>query len=269
MQFHSGYDYSDFVQGLKPAVKEGQVVFELKDGLFMKFCKKAAENPGGQYVFVIDEINRADLSRVFGELFFGLEDDYRGKPIKTQYSYLSEKTFTIPPNVYIIGTMNDIDRSVESMDFALRRRFAWHEITAEDSLEIIDSISLKAANLDDIKVAAKLKMEALNRCIGSWNNAPVETLSDDRSLNLGKEYQLGGAYFRKIAKYVKIDTPDGVGIGKPDWDSLWTNHIAVILREYLRGRKDAEKILAELRKRYDNPEVSLVTEEQPSGEYEK
>ncbi len=277
VQFHSGYDYSDFVQGLKPAVKEGQVTFELRDGLFMRFCKKAAENPEDKYVFVIDEINRADLSRVFGELFFGLEDDYRGKPIKTQYSYLSEKTFTIPPNVYIIGTMNDIDRSVESMDFALRRRFAWYEITAEESEVIIDSISLKDAkgaeieltNLDDIKESAKQKMKAVNSYIGSWGPGPAKTLSDGLSLNLGKEYQLGGAYFKKIAKYIKPEKKDGKHVGTPDWNSLWENHIAVILREYLRGRKDAEKILDELKKKYDDPEAAPKTDDRPSGEDEK
>lgn len=277
VQFHSGYDYSDFVQGLKPAVKQGQVIFELKDGLFMNFCKKAAKNPGEKYVFVIDEINRADLSRVFGELFFGLEEDYRGKPIKTQYSYLSEKPFIIPPNVYIIGTMNDIDRSVESMDFALRRRFAWCEITAKESMSILDSISLKDDNGAEIKLtnlaeiieSAKQKMEAVNSYIGSWEDDPVKALPDGLSLNLGKEYQLGGAYFKKIAKYIEVEEKDGKPVGTPDWNSLWKNHIAVILREYLRGRKDAEKILIELKKKYDNPEAAPKTEDQPSVENKK
>ena len=279
VQFHSGYDYSDFVQGLKPIIEQGssQVTFKLKAGLFMNFCDKAAKNPGFKYVFVIDEINRADLSRVFGELFFGLEEDYRGKPIKTQYSYLSEKTFTIPPNVYIIGTMNDIDRSVESMDFALRRRFAWHEITAEDSMAIVDSISLKddkgevieLTNLDEIKESAKQKMEAVNSYIGSWKNVPAKPLSDGLFLNLGKEYQLGGAYFKKIAKYIEVEEKDGKTVGNPDWNSLWKNHIAVILREYLRGRKDAEKILDELKKKYDSPEAAPKTEDQPSVENRK
>ena len=129
VQFHPGYDYSDFVIGLKPELNEAskQIFFDWKGGIFKTFCDAAKKDSENKYVMVIDEINRADLSRVFGELFFCLED--RGKEVTLP----NGEKFTIPENIYIIGTMNDIDRSVESMDFALRRRFAWHEVKAEET----------------------------------------------------------------------------------------------------------------------------------------
>ena len=178
VQFHPGYDYSDFVIGMKPILvsEDGKEVFKdengqlyttynndpkalktpfsgatsvsyaWKDGVFKKFvaeAKKAydavADKAQAQkYVFLIDEINRADLSRVFGELFSLLEEDYRYPKNKNGIRLPNGENFVIPENLYIIGTMNDIDRSVESMDFALRRRFAWYEVSAESSAVILD-----------------------------------------------------------------------------------------------------------------------------------
>ncbi len=263
VQFHPSYDYSDFVEGLKPEFVEeklkdesksaeepptGQITFELKSGVFKKFCEDAQkaydESPvedndpikenAPKYVFVIDEINRADLSRVFGELFFGLEADYRGKPIEMQYSYLyvnrgekKTETFSIPPNVYIIGTMNDIDRSVESMDFALRRRFAWKEITAKESEVIIDAAKISA----DLKEDAKKRMDQLNK--------KIEEIMGSAS------YQIGGAYFKKLEKYKESDKP---------FESLWSNHLEGLLKEYLRGMsksKGNENPLLRMKNAYD------------------
>lgn len=130
VQFHPSYDYTDFVEGLRPVKTTdeekngGTIVFERKDGVFKKFCKDALQAPDHKYVFIIDEINRGELSKVFGELFFSIDPGYRGEDgrVKTQYQNLVEKGdefaegFYVPKNVYIIGTMNDIDRSVESMD---------------------------------------------------------------------------------------------------------------------------------------------------------
>ncbi|NMA20948.1 MAG: hypothetical protein GX927_10260, partial [Lentisphaerae bacterium] len=159
-----------------------------------------------------------------------LEEDYRGNSVTLP----SSDTFTIPENVYIIGTMNDIDRSVESMDFALRRRFAWHEITAAESAHIIDASNI-SNNKDDIVEEAKKRMENLN-------NALVA------EANLGEEYKLGGAYFKKIEKYC-----DG---GNADWQALWDNHLGVILREYLRGRENAGDIMEKLKKAYKTNDSS-------------
>lgn len=159
VQFHPSYDYADFVEGVKPSDISDGIKFDVRDGVFKTFCKKALAVPEQKFVFIIDEINRADLSRVFGELFFGLEADYRGEEITTQYSYLQGGSkLVIPKNLYIIGTMNDIDRSVESMDFALRRRFVWREITAESSESIIDSANISV----DLKAQAKIRMRNLN-----------------------------------------------------------------------------------------------------------
>jgi 5-methylcytosine-specific restriction protein B len=130
VQFHPSYDYTDFVEGLRPVKKGETIGFELKNGIFKKFCKKAKDNPNKNYVFIIDEINRAEISKVFGELFFSIDPGYRGGDgkVKTQFDNIqtedtcfsnsNDDYFYVPKNVYILGTMNDIDRSVESFDFA-------------------------------------------------------------------------------------------------------------------------------------------------------
>jgi len=223
VQFHPSYDYCDFVEGLKPTIHNGQVALELKNGIFKEFCVKAIESPELPFVFVIDEINRADLSRVFGELFFGIEASYRGKTISTQYSYLSGNQFCVPENVLIIGTMNDIDRSVESIDFALRRRFAWVEIEATDGL--FDRI---ANNLGDLRFLARERYSAINQAI---LNIP----------SLGKAYQVGPAYFRKLENYHKHAEP---------FMALWDNHLLVLIREYVRGLPDSVEVENILRFEY-------------------
>ena len=248
VQFHPGYDYSDFVIGMKPRLvgAEGnqQVTFEWKDGIFKKFADRARNDLGHKYVFLIDEINRADLSRVFGELFSLLEEEYRyeilpdgTKKNVTGITLPNGQKFVIPKNLYIIGTMNDIDRSVESMDFALRRRFAWYEVSAKESECIIDK------TIVDADAAAKLKsaMDALNLKIA------------DPDFRLGTEYQLGGAIFAKYAKHNGQDDA---------FEKLWKNHIEIILREYLRGRGTRGKEnLKELKDIYD----SKVNAQRASG----
>jgi len=179
------------------------------------------------YVFIIDEINRGEISKIFGELFFSIDPGYRGVAgrVMTQYQNLIEEGdafkdgFYVPENVYIIGTMNDIDRSVESMDFAMRRRFAWAEVTAEESMQMLSGI----ANETEIK----------NR-MRNLNNAILKIRG------LGEAYQIGAAYFKKIEKY------DG------DYQKLWDFHLKGLLYEYLRGNMNAEEQLEELKKAYDN-----------------
>lgn len=233
VQFHPSYDYSDFVEGIKPELVAGSVILAVHDGIFKSFCKTAAANPKHKYVFIIDEINRADLSRVFGELFFGLETGYRGKPIKTQYAYLQEKKasergesfvpFTIPDNVHIIGTMNDIDRSVESMDFALRRRFVWKEITAKDSEVILDAAEIDQSIIDK----AKMHMANLNAAIEKEMGSTA--------------YQIGGAYFKKLELYANEDDC---------FAALWKNHLEVVLSEYVRGMPKAHEMLKHMETAY-------------------
>lgn len=225
VQFHPGYSYADFVEGLKPQPVSGGVKFERMPGIFMKFCERASSSPDKEFVIVIDEINRADLSRVFGELFYGIEEDYRGREFLTQYSYLNNfKRFSIPNKITIIGTMNDIDRSIDSMDFALRRRFVWHEITAEESKIILN-------RLNDVEKRKSVDaMDALNGIIEK---------------KLGTEYKIGGAYFLNVKKY------------NGNFEELWNNHISIILNEYLRGMRNKMDILTQLKDAYEKAVKSV------------
>ena len=204
-----------------------------------------------KYVFLIDEINRADLSRVFGELFSLLEEEYRYPNGKGTDSILlpNGERFSIPKNLYIIGTMNDIDRSVESMDFALRRRFAWKEIKASDSQSIIDAKAKNEKFTKDDADNLKNAMDAVNKLI-----APNEKSDDGtKDLRLGPEYQLGGAIFAKLEKYVdKDDSGKPKRADEKGYKELWDNHIENILREYLRGRSNRDDELTTLKDAYRN-----------------
>lgn len=230
VQFHPSYDYTDFVEGLRPIQdKKGDIIFERKDGVFKKFCKEALNNKNDNFVFIIDEINRGEISKIFGELFFSVDAGYRGEKGKvlTQYANLIEDGdefkdgFYIPENVYIIGTMNDIDRSVESMDFAMRRRFAWKEIKSEDTQETI----LK--DLENLKDETIKRMNNLNKVIRN------------KETNLSEAYCIGAAYFKKIKDY------------EGDFNKLWENHLEGLLFEYTRGIQNQETILKELKNAYD------------------
>lgn len=122
VQFHQNYSYEDFVMGYKPNEDGG---FELKNGLFYRFCKRAAADSERKYFFIIDEINRGNLSKIFGELLMLIENDYRDKPIQMSYR---DEMFSVPSNIYIIGMMNTADRSLAMIDYALRRRFSFFEM---------------------------------------------------------------------------------------------------------------------------------------------
>lgn len=379
VQFHPSYDYTDFVEGLRPVKSSdgtSSIGFERKDGVFKEFCKRALKNlsvinflkklekekrhfytidyglysyydffvenfnqqndeiaicSNGKkdgkefkneltfsqldkiiqckeninsfedmknifsdivddnehheiyyyclykefkkiestlFLFIIDEINRGELSKIFGELFYAIEPGYRVKyedlqknlsgekllnTIRTQYANLETDGnefdraldikdaenfghFFIPENVYIIGTMNDIDRSVDTMDFAFRRRFTFYEIKAEENLSMLGEIKDES-----------LRETAINK-IKNLNNA----ISAIEGLN--SSYHIGGAYF------LKLNELDG------DFEKLWNYHLEGLLREYLRGRDDAETKLAELKKAYDNTVVELVETTSQSDE---
>ncbi len=359
VQFHPSYDYTDFVEGLRPGKRNGEELgFELKDGIFKSFCKKALKNlidskksqeelkkedvvlknifdfldkcinDGNElelstgnkftiyeyneskikikvpnntitsdltlplnelfqllinqqkldkvkdvrdffnrshnrqsdsyiftlyndrtlekeiqidseftqvnrknYVFIIDEINRAEISKVFGELFFSIDAGYRGEKgkVKTQYSNLQDEDdifyegFYVPENVYIIGTMNDIDRSVESMDFAMRRRFAWKEVSA------LDRISIWEGKIDIWKNEAEKRMTALNNAI-------------EEVQGLSSAYHIGPAYFLNIEKYQDDENP---------FEQLWKRHLKGVIFEYLRGIPNSAELLEKLKSAYD------------------
>lgn len=227
LQFHPSFDYTDFVEGLRPIKKEGkdEIGFELKDGIFRKFCDAARKDSNSSYVIIIDEINRADISKVFGELFFSIDKGYRGNrgSVKTQYANLREEDdqlFFVPDNVHIIGAMNDIDRSVESFDFAIRRRFAWKKITPEERKSMLD------VEIPDWKEDAISKMDEVNAIIKD-------------NPELGEDFQIGPAYFLRLNEY------------EGDFTKLWDMHLAPLLNEYLRGLPNKTEILEELENAYE------------------
>lgn len=258
VQFHSSYDYTDFVEGLRPAILEekGKPTFVRMDGVFKAFCREAAkyEKYKMPYFFIIDEINRADLSKVFGELMYGLEESYRGKANKfpTQYMNLptyeiakgdtfatpiegkrvSENSeekivdefkdgFYVPENVYIIGTMNDIDRSVEAFDFALRRRFRWVEV------EAVDEMSEALHGMLDSNVGKEKVAELIHKI-----NALNAVISEKQEFGLSKHFALGPAYFKSYK--TQSDGTDNL-------EHIWQSKVKPILEEYCRGN-DPEKV---------------------------
>ncbi|KRK97158.1 endonuclease [Secundilactobacillus odoratitofui DSM 19909 = JCM 15043] len=228
VQFHPSYDYTDFVEGLRPAGLEGgQLQFSLQPGIFMTFCNLAKADTQKPYIFVIDEINRGDLSKIFGELFFAIDPGYRGKAsaVTTQYANLhrkSDEAFYIPENVYIIGTMNDIDRSAETIDFAMRRRFRFIRINAVDSVKMLNVIQ-------DQKVRRKItnKLNRLNDAIRK----------DDV---LSQDYEIGPGYCMRL-------TDPEVSI-----DDVWQEDIEPLLTEYLQGLDDFEDRLSKFKKVFDS-----------------
>lgn len=320
VQFHPSYDYTDFVEGLRPASNgDGAIEFKLQDGIFKQFCQRAkeAQKTGGQdnfeeawakltdainekqgqyffprssvpaslnsqrnvkfdspvatkekvyllykgedtnlkyetyqkivldhmkesyglcdyvsptidtdkkFVFIIDEINRGEISKIFGELFFSIDPGYRGEKgcVSTQYANLHEtdEKFYIPENVYIIGTMNDIDRSVDTFDFAMRRRFRFVEVTAESQLYILDN------ELDGHEEEAKKRLRNLN--------AAIENVQE-----LNSHYHIGPSYFLKL-QYIDFD-----------YELLWSDYLKPLLEDYVRGSYDEAETLETLKKAFD------------------
>ena len=320
VQFHPSYDYTDFVEGLRPVSNgDGTIEFKLVDGIFKKFCQKArdAKKTGGQdnfdeawtkltdainekqgqylfprssvpaslnsqgnvkfdspvatkekvyllykgeethlkyqtyhkivldhmkesyglcdyvsptidtdkkFVFIIDEINRGEISKIFGELFFSIDPGYRGEKgsVSTQYANLHEtdEKFYIPENVYIIGTMNDIDRSVDTFDFAMRRRFRFVEVTAESQLGMLDTA------LGDKAEEAKKRLRNLN--------VAIENVQE-----LNSHYHIGPSYFLNL-KDVDFD-----------YESLWSDYLKPLLEDYVRGSYEEAEILETLKKAFD------------------
>lgn len=175
------------------------------------------------FIFIIDEINRGEISKIFGELFFAIDPGYRGKAgeVSTQYANLHtnpDEKFYIPENVYIIGTMNDIDRSVDSFDFAMRRRFRFIEIKANARQEM-----LALLNNEDLEQEAIRRMDALNDEIAKTDE-------------LNENYQIGAAYFLKLKTL--------------SFDQLWTDYLQPLLQEYIQGMYDEPAIMKRFAKAY-------------------
>ncbi|EAK0440618.1 AAA domain-containing protein [Campylobacter lari] len=235
-QFHPSFSYEDFIEGIKPAgIENGQLKLELKNGIFREFCDKAKEEEKGfleklekgnfnealsdhGYFFIADEINRAELSRVFGELLYALE--YRGEKgkIKTQYASMrNDEDFYVPENVFFLGTMNDLDKSIDSFDLALRRRFIWQEMECDYDV-IRDEIY--ANNIEEYAQACK-------------------KLNDKISKDIGEKYQLGHSYFLKI-EFKNDEIKDS------DMKKLFSNRFEALLKEYLRSEYNEKGIQTHL-----------------------
>ena len=259
VQFHPSYDYTDFVEGLRPVkseAKDGQLGFERKDGTFKELCLAAlnaqeqAQKDGVEapaFVMIIDEINRGQVSKIFGELFFALDPDYRGKEgkVETQYKNMVpdgdkfKPGFYVPENVYVIGTMNDIDHSLEPLDFAFRRRFAWREITAEERFYGMFK------GTDPFKSASDFVDNVY--CYFKRINDQIE--SDP---GFGIAYQVGPAYFLKLKNFV--GDQDLNAMSDEDFnqcmEKLWNTHLKPLLAECLKVNSDTSLTLQDLETAY-------------------
>ena len=228
--------YRGIVQGLLDRTDKGQDVIHNEQSTEQDIADVPIDVANRPYVFIIDEINRGEISKIFGELFYAIDPGYRGKKgkVKTQYQNLIPESdvfadgFYVPDNVYIIGTMNDIDRSVESMDFAMRRRFTWKEVTPYETQSMLDSL----ACADE----ARKRMNRLNEEIANTDG-------------LGAAYMVGPAYFLKL------------GNNGGDFERLWNMNIEPLLKEYLRGFRKAEDILKKFRKAYFKSEETSIEQE--------
>lgn len=255
VQFHPSFTYEDFIEGIKPTGISGTgVKLELVNGVFKDFCKKAKDDPDNEYYFIADEINRANLSAVFGETLSLLEADYRDfkkskkpKPerhlIETQYSQLERKLddeeiyydkdhkgkFGIPRNIRFIGMMNDVDKSIDSFDLALRRRFSWVRMDCDYDVIVL-------------KLSEKFKYDELLEYRESCEKLN-EFISGSNGLGLGKSYEFGHSFFLKIK--------DSSTINKVAKAKLFDSHLRPTLQEYLRGicesEKDVEKKIKDAR----------------------
>lgn len=205
--------------------------------------KNGMINKNNKYIFIIDEINRGEISKIFGELFFSIDPGYRGIKgrVKTQYqNMITDESdtfyegFYVPENVFIIGTMNDIDRSVENMDFAMRRRFAWEEIKADENTSMLDE-------LEEMKEEVLEVMKRLNAAI--WNED-----TNDGIEGLNASYHIGGSYFSKLHLYLNEERTNK----KSAYKHLWENHLKGVLFDYLRGTVNAMENLKMLEHVYYN-----------------
>ncbi|WP_335994155.1 McrB family protein, partial [Acinetobacter pittii] len=243
LQFHPSFTYEDFIEGIKPkgVSKDGNIRFELVNGIFKNFCIKAKKHPEKDFYFVVDEINRANLSMVFGETLSLLEKDYRQDTenknlIRTQYSALiedlikednkfkdlayeihnNEVKFGVPKNVFFIGMMNDVDKSIDAFDLALRRRFKW--IRKDCDYEVIEE-------------ETRFKGKDQFNNIGLYVKA-CEKLNDyiSKDLGLGKSYEFGHSFFMKISDIAKRKD-----ITNNNIEILFNLYLRPTLKEYLRA----------------------------------
>ena len=196
LTFHPSYSYEDFVEGFRPVETTSGLVLKLADGIFKRICREALAHPKQKYLVIIDEINRANLAKVLGELITLLERDKRGMQITLPQS---KEPFTIPPNIYVLGTMNTADRSIKLLDVALRRRFAFFELMPD--AELLEGTVINGLQLD----------------------ALLETLNEKIAKSEGREKQIGHALFMS----------DGEPISEPEeLADRFRQDVLPLLQEY-------------------------------------
>jgi hypothetical protein len=207
--FHQSFSYEDFIEGIKPKMEDGDtdISYEIKDGVFKKLCLKAESDPSNKYALFIDEINRGNVSAIFGELITLIEEDKRlgaENELRVKLPY-SKKDFGVPSNLYIIGTMNTADRSVEALDTALRRRFSFEELLPDTSL--LKDLEFNGFNLKEV----------------------LETINERIEVLLDRDHTIGHSYF------LKVNSNDTKAL-----QNVFQNNIIPLLQEYFYH--DYEKI---------------------------
>ena len=236
-------NYKNYINSFNQNYKEFINTYNMPDGehTYMHgFLHAMYEHFNKKFVFVIDEINRGDINKILGELFYAIDLGYRGEKgkVETQYQNLVKADdvffngFYIPENVYIIGTMNDIDRSVESMDFAIRRRFAWQEVKPEDTAD---------------EILKNVKIDSAASVLNDFN----KMIADKDAL--GEMYQIGASYFLKLDTYFKaaVNTNEDKEICiKEAYQKLWDNHLKGLIHEYVRGKKSGNEIFNKIKNKY-------------------
>ena len=210
IQFHQSYSYEDFVQGWRPNSDGG---FNLKNGSFYEFCEKARGDLDRTYVFIIDEINRGNLSKIFGELLMLIESDKRGlaNAIKLTYSETEADRFAVPENVFLIGLMNTADRSLALVDYALRRRFAFFKLQPKFESEKFELLIKRAGGSKDLVDKVRSKIKQLNQIIS------------EQKRDLGAGFVVGHSYFCPTSK---------ISSDLAWYNSVIENEITPLIEEY-------------------------------------
>ncbi len=216
IQFHQSYAYEDFIQGYRPTDDGG---FELRDGVFHTFCREAAANPKDRYVFIIDEVNRGNLSKIFGELMMLIEADKRGAEYAVPLTYSpGSEPFHVPPNLYLIGMMNTADRSLAMVDYALRRRFAFIRLQPAFATD----------QFSDFLNAAEVEENLVNKIVDRLS-ALNERIRADRK-NLGPGFEIGHSFF--------CPGDDDEGLDDSWYEAIVRREIEPLLREYWFDRPE-------------------------------
>jgi 5-methylcytosine-specific restriction endonuclease McrBC GTP-binding regulatory subunit McrB len=225
VQFHQSYTYEDFVQGWRPTASGG---FELRNGVFYEFCKRAEAGPESPFVFIIDEINRGNLSRIFGELLMLIEADKRGAEYAVSLTYAQDgERFSVPENVYLLGMMNTADRSLAMVDYALRRRFAFTSL----------SPAFESQGFRDFLIDAGAEESLVSRIVDRLSALNHEIRADTK--NLGAGFEVGHSYF--------VPTEDDEVLDGGWYSQIVRTQVAPLLHEYWFDRPDhVERLITDL-----------------------